>query len=163
MAYKRVSELDEASSVQATDLMEISQDLGGGSYLSKKVTKANVIGGLNLSDIVFVVDGGTSVITTGDKAWVRIPYNGIISGWEITSDLTGNCIVTVSRSTYATYPSFSAISGTEKPTLMSSQKNKDSSLTTWTTALAVDDYLRISVDSVTNIKRLIVSILVSKT
>jgi hypothetical protein len=109
------------------------------------------------SNITFVVDGGISPITTGDKAWVRVPFN------EITSDISGSCIVTVGKSTYNTFPSFLNISGTEKPTLISSQKNKDIELTTWNTIISIDDYLRISVDSTETIKKLIVSLLVDKT
>lgn len=43
--YAKVSELEAAVSVAATDLLEISQDQGGGAFLSKKVTKANAFSG----------------------------------------------------------------------------------------------------------------------
>lgn len=45
------------------------------------------------------------------------------------------------------------ISGSEKPTLSAAAKAEDTSLTTWTTAVAAGDILRFNVDSVTTITR----------
>lgn len=96
------------------------------------------------------IDGGGSVITVGVKGEVTIPFAATVTGWRIKSPKeAGSIVVTVSRASYVDYPTFTAISGTEKPTLSAAQKNEDRSLTTWTTALNADDELQISVDSAT--------------
>jgi hypothetical protein len=72
-------------------------------------------------------------------------------------------VVTISRATYNNFPTFTAISGTEKPTLTAAQKNQDLSLTSWTTALAVGDVLRASIDSASTVKRLTITLRVTRT
>ena len=50
MTTAKISELTAATSVAATDLFEISQDAGGGTYASRKVTAANSLGAYSLLD-----------------------------------------------------------------------------------------------------------------
>ena len=47
MANKKISQLTaKGSALAATDLVEISEDAGGGNYLTKSVTGANIKSGL---------------------------------------------------------------------------------------------------------------------
>ncbi|HLF05237.1 MAG TPA: hypothetical protein VI855_08485, partial [Dehalococcoidia bacterium] len=88
--------------------------------------------------INFIIDGGGSAITTGQKGHVEIPFPMTITGWTILADQSGSIVVDVWKDTYANFPPTVAdtIAGTEKPTLASVQKNQDLALGTWTTALA---------------------------
>ena len=113
----------------------------------------------------FDIDGGGSVITTGAKSWVRVPFNMTITGWEITADQSGSIVVDVWKSTYDNFPPTvsDTIAGSEKPTLSNQQKNQDTSLTTWTTTINAGDYIRINVDSVNTVKKVAIDIFGYKT
>jgi len=139
-----------------------------GSPSFTSVTASNFIsGGTNLSDtfastghthvggITFVMDGGGSVISTGQKGYLISPYTGIITGWTIIADSVGSIVIDVWKDTYANYPPTIAdtISGSEKPTLSSANKNTDSNLTTWTTSFSAGDIFTINVDSVSTVTK----------
>ncbi len=114
--------------------------------------------------IPLVLDGGGAVLTTGVKlSGIEIPFAATITGWTVTADVSGSIVCTVSKATYANVPTFTAISGTEKPTLSSAQKNQDLSLTTWTTAVAAGDLLEVSIDSVATITRATLNIRMTRT
>lgn len=96
----------------------------------------------------FVLDGNGAAIATG--VWydegILLPTAATVAGWVI--DANGAITVTVQQGT----PSggsvtYSAISGTEKPTLAAAGTASDFALTTWTTALPQYRRLRVSVDS----------------
>ena len=103
--------------------------------------------------IAFVIDGGGSVISTGSKGYLEVPFDCEISEWTLFADQTGSIVVDVKRATYAGFPTTASIAGSEKPTLSSAQKNQDTSLTTWTTSLTAGDILEFFVDSSTFVLR----------
>jgi hypothetical protein len=67
------------------------------------------------------------------------------------------------KDTYANFPPTVAdtITGSEKPTLSSVQKNQDTNLTTWTTSINVGDILAFNVDSVATLLRVTLSLKVT--
>jgi hypothetical protein len=86
-------------------------------------------------------DGQGGVVSVGKTDWVSIPYNCTITGWEITADQVGNCVIDVWKSTFAAFPPTVAnsIAGSEKPTLASVRTNSDLSLfPAWATVTAGD-------------------------
>lgn len=115
--------------------------------------------------IPFVIDGGGAAITAGVKyTGIEVPFTGTITGWSIYSTVSGTIACTVSKATYAALPTYTAISGTEKPSLAAAQKNQDLALTTWTTAVTAGDFLQISVDALaTSVVYATVSIRISRT
>jgi len=117
-----------------------------------------------LATITFIIDGGGSAITTGQKGHLEIPFACTITGWTILADVSGSIVVDVWKDTYANFPPTVAdtIAGTEKPTLSAVQKNQDLSLTTWTTAVAAGDILAFNVDSVATVTRVTVSLKIAK-
>lgn len=112
--------------------------------------------------IGFVFDGGGSVLTTGLKGGIEIPFACRINGWTITSidNTTGSIVVDVWKDTYANFPPTVAdtITGSEKPTISSSTKGQDLSLTTWTLTVAAGDWLFFNIDSVSSLKLVSLSI-----
>ena len=114
--------------------------------------------------ITFIIDGGGSAITTGQKGHLEIPFACTITGWTIVADQSGSIVIDVWKDTYANFPPTVAdtIAGSEKPTLASVQKNQDLTLTTWTTAVAAGDILAFNVDSATTITRVTLSLKVTK-
>lgn len=111
----------------------------------------------------FVLDGFGIAVAAATKTELRIPFAGTITGWTIVADRSGSIVCTINQATQAAYPTWTAISGTEKPTLSSAQKDQDLTLTTWTTAVAAGDWLQVSVDSASTVQRVVLSIDITRT
>ena len=120
--------------------------------------------GVAAGGVTLVIDGGGSVITTGNKTWVRIPYNGTITGYELTADVSGSIVIDIWKSTYATYPPVvgGTITAAAKPTLAGTIKAQDTTLTGWTTAVSAGDYLLFNVDSVATVTKVVLSLQITK-
>lgn len=111
--------------------------------------------------ITIVIDGGGAAVSTGLKAFGRVPENMTVTGWDIVADQSGSAVVDIVYDTYANYPPTAGdnIAGTEKPTLSAAIKNQDTSLTTWTTvALTAGSYIGADVESASTVTRLVISI-----
>jgi hypothetical protein len=94
-------------------------------------------------------DGQGGVISAGKTDWICIPYNCTITGWEIYGDTTGSCVIDIWKDTYANFPPTvgDTIAGTEKPTLSSARKNRDLSLTSFSTSVTAGDCIMFYVES----------------
>ena len=160
MSVKRLSELDEISSLATTDLLDTSKSNGDTTYTSKKITFANVASsvvaqhpetitstiGLN----IYCEDNG--VISVGLKPnYIVMPYACTIKSWRIIGNTIGNIVIDVWKKANAVPTIADTITGTEKPTLSSQQINQDTNLTTWNTAVAVGDVIAFNVDSVSGL------------
>lgn len=101
------------------------------------------------------IDGGGSAITTGVKGYVTVPYTGTITQWTLLADQSGSIVIDVWKDTYANYPPTVAdtIAGSEKPTLTAATNNRDTNLTTWTTAVTAGDVIGFKVDSAATVTR----------
>jgi hypothetical protein len=111
-------------------------------------------GGSVPSTFGVIIDGGSSVPTTGSLGYWTAPGNGTINGWDIFSDVSGSAVVDVRKSTYAGFPTTSSIAGSEKPTLSSQQKNQDYSLSTWTSSMVAGDVFEFVLESASTVKRI---------
>jgi hypothetical protein len=109
------------------------------------------------------VDGAGSTITTGNKGYAIIPYDGTITGWSVIADQSGSCVIDVWKTSSGNIPTvLNTITGTEKPTLSSQQINSDLTLTSWTTNVSVGDVIGFNVDSVSTITRVNLTIYITK-
>lgn len=119
---------------------------------------------LPLTDsIQFIIDGGGSVISTGVKGFIEIPFACTITQVTTLADQTGSIVVDIWKDTYANFPPTVAdtITAAAKPTISSAVKAQDATLTGWTVSLAAGDILAFNVDSVTSITRATVALQVS--
>lgn len=115
--------------------------------------------------IEFVIEGGGSVITTGVKGDLEIPFACTITRATLLGDQSGSIVVDIWKDTYANFPPTGAdsITASAKPTISSAAKSQDSTLTGWTTSISAGDILRFNVDSITTIQRATLSLKVAKT
>lgn len=115
--------------------------------------------------IQFIIDGGSSAITTGVKGDIRVPFDCTVLSWEIVADVSGSIVVDIWMDTYANFPPDVAdtITGSEKPTLSTAIKNQDLTLSTFTTALTRGKWLRYNVDSAATVTRVTISLNVKRT
>jgi hypothetical protein len=115
--------------------------------------------------LVFIIDGGGSVIALGEKGHLVVPFNCVATAVELEADQNGAVVIDIWKSTYAGFPPVvgGSICGGAKPTIPAlSQKSKDTTLVGWTTALSQYDILAFNVDSATTITRVTLTLHVTK-
>jgi len=117
------------------------------------------------SIVVGFGDAAGDVLTTGVKAYIEVPFDCNVIGWTVMANVSGSVVIDVWRDSYANFPPTVAdtITGSEKPTLASAQKNQDLALTTWSPAIAQGDILGLNVDSVATIKQVVLNLRVDLT
>jgi hypothetical protein len=101
------------------------------------------------------IDGGGSLITTGLKGYVTIPYSATIYGWDIIGNTSGTCIIDLWKTTLSSFPPTSAntIAVSQKPTLSNQMINRNDTLTGWTTSINANDILAFTVLSASTVSR----------
>jgi hypothetical protein len=104
------------------------------------------------------IDGGGVAIAANSIAYLPCPHTGTITSWTIVADQSGSIVVDVWKDTYANFPPTVAdtIAASAKPTLASQQKNSNTGLVGWTTAVTAGDVFGFKVDSATTVQRVTV-------
>jgi hypothetical protein len=113
-----------------------------------------------------LIDGGGSVISTGIRGWLEVPFASAIKSCRLLADQSGAIKIDIWKDTYANYPPTDAdsITASAVPEIAASGvKDEDTSLTGWTTSLSKGDILYYNVDSVTTIQVCLVTLMVDKT
>jgi len=124
---------------------------GATGYQGPIGVTGSAIGGIGLS-----TDGFGSVLTTGSKGLIIIPYISTITNWYLTSTISGSVVVDVKRN------GTSIIGAGNKPTL-SSGTYASASVASWTsTSLNIGDVLEFNIDSVSTITNLNVVLKINK-
>lgn len=111
----------------------------------------------------YVIDSGSFPLTTGPKGNMTIDVTGTIESWTIVAETEGNVQVDIKKCTFADFPNFTSICGTELPTIgvinqSTGRKNKDDTLSTWNTTVNAGDIFQFEVVYAINITRLVVSL-----
>jgi len=106
--------------------------------------------------VIFIIDGGGSAITTGEKGHIRIPFKCEIQKATLLADQSGSIVIDIWKDTYANFPPTDAdsITASAPPTLDGAQKSEDATLTGWTKTINADDILAFNVDSAATITRI---------
>jgi len=101
------------------------------------------------------IDGAGSVITTGIKGDVEVPFAGTITKVTMLADQSGSIVIDILKDSYANYPPVDAdsITASAPPTITTATKSQDTTLTGWSPAITAGDTLRFKVVSVTSIQR----------
>lgn len=115
--------------------------------------------------ISYVIDGGGSTISTGNKRGLRIPFACTINSVTLGADQSGSIVIDIWKDTQANYPPTVAdtITASAKPTISSATKSEDTTLTGWTTSISAGDWLYFNVDSVTTIQFVTLTLKVTTT
>jgi len=119
----------------------------------------------DVASLTFVIDGGGSAISTGEKGHLEVPFACTILQATLLADQSGSIVVDIWKDTYANFPPTDAdsITASAPPTISSAQKSQDSMLSGWTTSIAAGDILAFNVDSAATITRCTVALKVKKT
>lgn len=115
--------------------------------------------------IGFIIDGGGSVITTGIKGDLYIPFGCTINSATLLADQSGSIVVNIWKVAFASYPATVAnkITSVTPPTITANTNSQDATLSGWTTAISAGDTLRFNVDSATTITRVTLILKVTRT
>jgi hypothetical protein len=128
---------------------ELTGDVTAGpATASSQSVVSTVKNNIKTGALGVTVDGLGGVISSGQKGYVYVPYDGIITGWSIAGDATGSCVIDVWKDSYNNFPPTSgdSITGTQKPRLTNQQVNRDLSLSSWTTTISSGDYIGFNVE-----------------
>lgn len=122
---------------------------------STGATGIGATGPLPIRTLNFVIDGGNATILAGSKGNVLVNAAGTIQSWAVLGDASGSITIDVSKSTYATYPTFTASGGTS-PSLSSAQKSYANTIN-WTgfTTVAANDILQFAVSGAPTVVTLV--------
>jgi hypothetical protein len=114
--------------------------------------------------IIYVMDGGSLVLSTGIKGDLEIPFDCVIHQATLLADQTGSIAIDIWRAPYASYPPTVAntIVGGNPPTIIAGVKSKDTTLTGWSPAITAGDTLRFNINSISSIKRVTLSLSVER-
>lgn len=117
--------------------------------------------------LVFQFGDNTNAIVAGTERdqWVEVNFEATIEGWSLLADASGSMVVDVWKDTYANYPPVvgDSITAAAKPTLTAQNKNTNSTLTGWTTAIARGDTIKVHVDSASTVKGATLTLFLVKT
>lgn len=123
-----------------------------------------------LLTIPFVMDNGGIALTTGLKGAIGpFDFPFTIERWSLLGDQSGSIVVDIYKTTYTAYdptthPAVAdTITAAAKPTISSAKKAQSSTLTGWTTSVAVDDILAFNIDSIANLQRVTLALKVRRT
>ena len=114
--------------------------------------------------INFVVDAGSAPMSSGIKGDMTLDVTGKIESWTIISDQEGQIQFDIGKVDFANFPNFSSICGSERPTLgnissgTKERINRNTTISTWNTALNAGDILQFEIVYALNIQRCVVSL-----
>ena len=114
--------------------------------------------------INFVVDAGSAPMSSGIKGDMTLDVTGKIQSWTIISDQEGRIQFDIKKVDYDNFPNFSSICGSERPTLgnissgAEERINRNTTISTWNTALNAGDILQFEIVYALNIQRCVVSL-----
>jgi hypothetical protein len=112
------------------------------------------------SAVSLVIDGNGVPFASGIKGYIQVPFAAFITAVTVLGDGTGSVVVDIWKDTFADFPPTVAdsICGSSKPTISSSNKYTDSTLTGWNRNIVANDILAFNIDSVLNFTKLTVSL-----
>lgn len=121
---------------------------------------AGSVSAARIISIELIIDGGASVITTGLKGYLEVPFACTLQAVTLLADVSGSIVIDIWKDTYANYPPVVAdtITAAAKPTITTALKSQDLTLTGWNTTVNAGDILAFNVDSVSAIKKVTVSL-----
>ncbi len=173
----RLDDVDTSLGLKVTNPMTAAGDIivGGASGAPAKLAKGTDAQKLALASgtpawvddensITFIIDGGGSAITTGQKGHLEIPFKCEIQRVTLLADASGSIVIDIWKDTYANFPPTDAdsITSATPPTLAAAQKSQDATLTNWTKTINAGDILAFNVDSVATVTRVTLALKVKK-
>ena len=100
--------------------------------------------------ISYVIDGGGSPPTASQSyGQIYIPIGCTVTGWVLSLDQSGSCVVDVLTGSYSSFPTVSSIASTDKPTISSASKAENLAVSVWSSSISAGTFVQFYLDSVT--------------
>ena len=117
------------------------------------------------SALQWAFDGGTDDLVVGSYWDSPVPFDCVIIAATVLAlqASPGSIVIGVGKSNYASFPTYTSIAASARPSLSSAIKSYDATLTGWNKTLLQGDYLRASIDSNSGIKRALLILDVDQT
>ena len=130
---------------------------GGGTGGGGGATAVDTIG--------ITLDGTGSGLTTGQKGYVRVPFNATITEWSIISKESGSIVFTIWKAAGGVKPiSTDSITPSGRPTLSVQEYNSATPPVGWTTlSISAGDILGWNVESTSGTSWVVLQLTVTKT
>ena len=161
IADSKLAQITTAAKVHGSSITAITSLPSGAGA----IPIANLSASLDKKEVIFLIDGAGSAITTGIKGDIRIPFAATITGAYLFADQSGSIVVDLWKDTQANFPPTVAdtITASAKPTLSTETNSSNTTLTGWTTSVAAGDVIRVNVDSCTTCTRVSLAIQMTRT
>ena len=125
------------------------------------IANGNLPANLKYRVVGLTIDGGGTVLTTGQKGYYRVPFSGTITGYSLVSDISGSTVIDVWKSNNAVPTVANTITASALPTLSSSQYLNSTTLTGWTTSVAAGDVFGFNINSASTLTRVTLELYVT--
>ena len=120
--------------------------------------------GITTTDILFVVDGGGSAITTGIKGYLEVPFACTVNQWTLLADQSGSITVDILSDAYASYgTNTSMVGGGTKPAISAATKAQSAPASWTTTSISAGNIVGFNVTAATTVTRVTVGLKVTRT
>lgn len=128
------------------------------SLVDKAYVDTHFTAGNTARTIGFSTDGNGQVISVGIKGYIVAGFTGTITGWDVVADKVGTIIVDIWKGTGSVPTVANSITGSQKPTLASTQFNSSTDVSTWTPNVTLGDIIVFNVTGATLITKVTVTI-----
>lgn len=109
----------------------------------------------------FVIDGGSSVPTSGTYSTVEVPFAGTISSWSVIGDISGSAVLNIWKAAGTPPIAANSIVASAKPTLSGQKYVTSSTLSGWNTSISSGDLMTVHLESASLVKRVTVQLKVT--
>jgi hypothetical protein len=151
--FVTLNDLADVDVPSPTDQFLLYWDDATSLWKCKELTVSDIPTAIKTLGIIFAIDNGGSVITTGLKMGYVIPFACTITQATtlgvLPADTAGSIVFDIWKTTYAGAPPLNAnsITASAPPTITAAKKSQDSTLTGWIIAVTAGDVLFCNVDS----------------
>lgn len=104
----------------------------------------------NTTGFGVLFDGGGSAIPVGTKEFITVPFGCTIVAATVRLHATGSAVIDIWKLAFSTSANptvANTITASDKPTVSTSIAVRNTSLTSWTTAITAGDVIAFNVDS----------------
>ncbi len=148
-------ELDTSDTTTADDGVECIIDSAGNRFIN-----ADLISAL---EFVFAGVGSTLSAASEPEFWLEIPFDCSIIRWTLAGDTSGTAALDLWVATYAAYlaaapTSANSIVSAAPPTVTAARAAQSSTLTGWTTSLAIGSMIGAKLTSISSFTKLTLSL-----